>query len=89
MIGESYLTRSIRPVAFGGIALAIVYLGQLALVADRRFDATLLLGGGVALFLLALRRSVYFPETPFLLPSLPWASWRQPAMLGGAGLLVM
>ena len=87
MIGENHLTRSIRPVAFGGMALVIVYLGQLALVADRRFDAALLLGGGVALFLWALGRAHYFPEVPLALPRLAWTSWRRPQMLGGLALL--
>jgi hypothetical protein len=81
------VARSIRPVLFGGGALVIVYLGQLALAADRRFDAALLLGGGVALFLLVLGRVAYFPETAFGLPRLPWAGWRQPPVLAGLALL--
>jgi 4-amino-4-deoxy-L-arabinose transferase-like glycosyltransferase len=81
------LARSIRPVAFGGVALVILYLGQLALAADRRFDAALLLGGGVAIFLLALGRSRYFPETAFVLPRLPWGGWRQPVALAALALL--
>ena len=82
------MTRTMRPVVWGAVALAIVYLGQLALVADRQFDAALLLAGGVVLFLLALGRSIYFPETPFVLPGLRWTSWRRPVMWGAALLLL-
>jgi len=64
------VARSIVPVVFGGVALVILYLGQLALAADQRFDAALLIGGGMTLFLLALGRSRYFPEAPLLLPRL-------------------
>lgn len=81
------MARSIVPVVFGGVALVILYLGQLALAADQRFDAALLIGGGVALFLLALGRSRYFPEAPLLLPRLGWTSWRRPWLLAAAGLL--
>jgi sugar lactone lactonase YvrE/4-amino-4-deoxy-L-arabinose transferase-like glycosyltransferase len=80
---------TIRPFLLGALGVLGAYLGQRALGADLAYEAVLLYGAGVLLFLIALWPAHFFPEREFAFPNLPLPAWRARRLWVAGGLLVV
>ena len=80
---------TIRPFLFGVLAVLLSYAGQRALRADALVDAALLYAVGVALFIVALRLPLFYPERALAIAVGPLPGARSRRLWLAGGLLLM